>query len=192
MGQLASGRIQALGIRYYGELASGNNEVVASAALAGLFRPILSSGVTLINARSVAAARGVEVIESRSSRARNFTSLLSVKLHTDTSERWVEGAVFEPASPRLVLLDGVDVEAPLEGTLLLICNNDQPGVIGDVGTLLGRHGLNIATFALGRGPAGAVGVVRIDESDGAPRVDEEILREIRALPAVRDAQVVRL
>ena len=60
------------------------------------------------------------------------------------------------------MLDGVDVEAPLEGTLLVIKNDDQPGVIGQVGTILGRHGVNIASFALGRDEAGAVGVVKVD------------------------------
>ena len=124
--------------------------MIVNAVLVGLFKPILSSGVTLVNARSVAAERGIEVVESRSTRPRNYTSLLSVKLHTSDGERWVEGAVFERTSPRLVLLDGIAVEAPLEGTMIVIRNNDQPGVIGDVGTILGRHGVNIANFALGR------------------------------------------
>ena len=94
--------------------------MIVNAVLVGLFRPILSSGVTLVNARSVAAERGIEVMESRSSRPRNYTSLMSVKLHTSEGERWVEGAVFERTTPRLVLVDGIAVEAPLEGTLIVI------------------------------------------------------------------------
>ena len=61
--------------------------------------------------------------------------------------------MFEPASPRLTLLDGIEVEAPLEGTLLVIKNADKPGVIGQIGSILGRHGVNIANFALGRDEA---------------------------------------
>ena len=99
---------------------------------------MLSGGVHLVNARAVAAERGIEVVESRSTRARNFTSLMSVKLHTSDGERWVEGTVFEQGEPRLVLLDGVPVEAPLDGTLIVIRNDDTPGVIGEVGTMLGR------------------------------------------------------
>ena len=64
---------------------------------------MLSGGVTVVNARAVAAERGIEVVESRSTRPRDFTSLLSVKLHTSDGERWVEGTVFEPSGPRLVL-----------------------------------------------------------------------------------------
>ena len=92
---------------------------------------------------------------------------MSIKLNTDAGERWVEGTVFEPNSPRLVSVRGVAVEAPLGGTMLIIANDDQPGVIGEVGTILGRHGVNIANFALGRGETGAIGVVNVDEDGGA-------------------------
>jgi len=190
--QMGEARVTALGVRYYGDLSEGNNDMIASAALVGLFRTMLSGGVTIVNARAVAAERGIEVIESRSSRVRNFTSLLSMKLHTDAGERWVEGTVFEHGGPRLVLVDGVPVEAPLEGTQIIIKNNDQPGVIGAVGTVLGQEGVNIANFALGRSQHGAIGVVGIDENGNNPRVNEAVLGELRAIPAVRSAQVVRL
>ena len=74
---------------------------------------MLSSSVTVVNARALAAERGLEVVESRSSRPRDFTNMLSVKLQTSGGERWVEGTVFERDSPRLTQLDGVAVEAPL-------------------------------------------------------------------------------
>jgi D-3-phosphoglycerate dehydrogenase len=142
----------------------------------------------MINARDVAAERGIEIIESRSSRARNFSNLISVKLHTSAGEYWLEGTVFEPGRPRLTMIDGVEVEAPLEGTLVVIHNEDQPGVIGEVGSILGRHGVNIASFALGRGDAGAVGIVNVD----APAGDERLMsavREIRSVAAVQGAHV---
>ena len=187
LGQISTGRIEDVSIRYYGELAEGNNEVLVGATLVGFFGTVLSSNVTPINARALAKERGIEVIESRSTRARNFTSLISVKLHTSDGERWAEGALFEQAGPRLVLLDGVRVEAPLEGTLVVIRNNDQPGVIGAVGMILGRHLVNIATFALGRGPTGAVAVVKIDREGGDdPQVTDDVLNEIRAVPAVQE------
>jgi D-3-phosphoglycerate dehydrogenase len=132
----------------------------------------------------------MEIIESRSTRARNYTNLISVKLHTSAGERWVEGAVFERTSPRLVLLDGIGVEAPLGGaTMIVIRNNDQPGVIGEVGTILGRHGVNIANFALGREGRNAIGVVIVDETSPIP---DAVLDEIRQVKAVREARVVRV
>ena len=85
-----------------------------------------------------------------------------MKIQTSDGEWWVEGTVFEPGSARLTAVDGVEIEVPLEGTLILIKNEDQPGVIGEVGTILGKAGVNIANFALGRGKGGAVGAVNID------------------------------
>ena len=99
--------------------------------------------------------------------------------------------MFEPARPRLTLLDGVEVEAPLEGTLLVIKNADQPGVIGQIGSILGRHGVNIANFALGRDEAGAVGVVQVDAAPDDPGLTTA-LPEIRAAAAVKEARVARL
>jgi len=187
--QMGEARTTGVGVRYYGELAAGRSDMLASAVLVGLFNQILSGGVTAVNAKAVAAERGIEVVESRSSRVRNFTSLLSVKLHTDAGERWVEGTIFEHGGPRLVLVDGVPVEAPLSGAQIVVKNYDQPGVIGAVGTVLGRHGVNIANFALGRGAEGALGVVSVDEAD---RVTPAVLAELRAIPAVRSAELVRL
>ena len=158
------GRVKALGVRYYGELAAGRTEMIANAVLVGMFQPMLEMGVTPVNARNVAHERGIEIIESKSTRGRNYTSLLSVKLHNPEGERWVEGAVFERTSPRLVLLDGIAVEAPLEGTMIVIRNTDQPGVIGDIGTILGKHRVNIANFALGR--QGDCRLVRISSPAG--------------------------
>src|SRR5205823_8179147 len=144
--QMGAARIEALGVRYYGALVESRGvDIVAASAAAGVLRPILSTGVSIVNARAAAKDRGIEIVESRSSRPRHFTSLLSIKLHTDAGERWVEGTVFEPASLRVVSVRGVNVEAPLGGTMLIIGNDDQPGVIGEVGTILGRHKVNIAS-----------------------------------------------
>jgi D-3-phosphoglycerate dehydrogenase len=163
--------------------------MILNAVLVGLFRPILSSGVTLVNAREVASERGLEVVESRSTRARNYTNLISVKLETARGGHWVEGVLFERTSPRLALVDGIAVEAPLEGTMIVLSNTDQPGVIGDIGTILGRHGVNIANFALGRSGDRAVGVVIVDETAPIP---DAVLDELRRVPAVRDVRLVRV
>jgi D-3-phosphoglycerate dehydrogenase len=187
--QVSSGRTHALGVRYYGPLLSAHGPLIASAAVAGLLRPILSTAVSVVNSRTVAAQRGIEIVESRSSRLRDFPDLLSLKLHTNEGDTWIEGTVFEPGSPRLTQIDGIDIEAPLEGTLLIIRNDDQPGVIGEVGTILGRHRINIASFALGRRAGGAVGVVNLDV-DGSDEPGP-MLEELRSVPAVRQACLVR-
>jgi D-3-phosphoglycerate dehydrogenase len=187
--QMNDQRAHGLGVRYYGELADSRNDMIVSSVLVGLFKPILSTSVTPVNARAVAAERGLEITESRSSRARHFTSLISVKLLTAGGERWAEGAVFERTAPRLVAVDGIPIDAPLEGTMIVIRNTDQPGVIGAVGTLLGKHKVNIANFALGRAGTSAVGVVNVDETAEIPEV---VLDEIRAVAGVREARIVRV
>jgi D-3-phosphoglycerate dehydrogenase len=191
--QMGAARVQGLGVRYYGKLADTRAaDVLASSAAAGVLRPILSNGVSMVNARTVAADRGIDIVESRSTRPRHYTSLVSIKLQTDAGERWAEGTVFEPASLRLVSIRGVAVEAPLAGTILIVANDDRPGVIGEVGTILGGHGINIASFALGRGESGAIGVVNIDDdAAGATGLDEAVAA-IRRAPAVREVWVVRL
>lgn len=193
LAQMGAARIDAIGLRYYGRLADSRAlDVLAAGAAAGMLRPILSGGVSIVNARSAARDRGIEIVESRSTRPRHFTSLVSVKLHTSDGERWAEGTVFEPGVPRLVSLRGINVEAPLAGTMLVICNDDQPGVIGDVGTILGSHRVNIANFALGRNETGAVGIVNVDEDADAASPLETAVNAIRRVPAVRDAWLVRL
>jgi D-3-phosphoglycerate dehydrogenase len=189
--QMNDHRAKTVSVRHYGELAQARTDMIANAVLAGLFKPILSSGVTLVNARTVAAARGIEIVESRSTRRRDYTSLFSVKLEADHGSRHVEGAVFERSVPRLVRVDGVAVEAPLEGTMIVVCNSDQPGVVGAVGTILGRHGINIATFALGREADRAVGVVIVDEDPARP-IPDAVLDELRKVTGMREVRLVRV
>jgi D-3-phosphoglycerate dehydrogenase / 2-oxoglutarate reductase len=192
--QITDGRTQTIGIRYYGPLVSEQAEIIASSVVAGVLRPILSSNVTVINARALAGERGIEVVESRSSRPRAFANMLSVKLNTTEGERWIEGTVFEGESPRLTTLDGVDVEVPLDGvgTLLVIRNEDQPGVIGEIGTVLGQNRLNIGSFALGRSPAGAVGVVNLDQASGDNARSGQAIEQLRAVKAIREVKLVTL
>jgi D-3-phosphoglycerate dehydrogenase len=189
--QMSDGRARSVGIRYYGDLANGRTDMLANAVLAGMFKPILSSGVTLVNARAVAAERGIEVVESRSTRRRDYPSLISVQLQTADGVRQVEGTVSERGIPRLVFLDGIVIDSPVEGTMIVTCNTDQPGVIGQVGTILGRHDVNIATFALGREKDRAVAVAIVDEPADKP-VPDAAIEELRKVNAIREARIVRV
>jgi len=184
--QLVTDRPEEIGIRYYGPLMTAYENVIGSAVLAGVLSKVAI--VTAVNARAVAAERGLDVVESRSTRPRDFMHVVSVKVRSAKRERWAEGIVIEPSGPRLYALDGVPIEAPLSGTLIVMANEDRPGVIGDVGTTLGRHGINIASFALGRDSSGAVGVISVDAGTGL----EEAVSEIAKLKNVREASVVRL
>ena len=115
--------------------------------------------------------------------------LLSLKLATSAGElRW--GTEFVRLRP-LILLNGVPLDAQLPGTTLLFMNNDQPGVVGQIGTILGKHNVNIANFGLGRSETGAVAAVNVDEP-ADKKIDEAVMREIRALKPVKNAWLVRV
>ena len=90
-----------------------------------------------------------------------------------------------------MFLDGIVVDSPVEGTMVVTCNTDQPGVIGEVGTILGRHDVNIATFALGRERDRAVAVAIVDEPADKP-VPDAALEELRQVKAIREARIVRV
>jgi D-3-phosphoglycerate dehydrogenase len=190
LGQMGAAPIEGVSVRYYGALAGSSNPLIVSAVLEGLLRTVLSTPVTPVNARTVATERGIDVSESHSPRARSYTSLLSVKLHTAEGERYVEGTVVH-GEPRLVLLNGVPLDAPLDGSMVLMMNYDTPGVIGAVGTILGRHSVNIANFALGRSETGAVGVVTVDDRDGTA-LSKTVMEELRGIAAVKNAWAVRV
>jgi D-3-phosphoglycerate dehydrogenase len=186
--QICDGRLSEVGIRYYGETVDINTHLIASSIIMGILEPILGDGVNLINARKQLDERGILLIESRSNRVRSYSNLISVRVKTEVREEWIEGTILSQDNTRLVSVDGIDIESPLHGSILFIRNNDTPGVIGQIGTLLGNNQINIANFALGRGENHhAVGVVNVDS-----QISEELLQQIRGCPSIRFARVVQL
>ena len=168
IGQMGEARIESLSVRYYGELATGQHPLIANAALVGLFEAILHDTVTEVNARAVATARGIDLVESSSTRKRIYRSLVSLKLTTSAGARWVEGTCSPTGEAGVARRRSARGAA--DWTILLIENNDQPGVVGQLGTLLGKHGINIANFSLGRTDTGsAVGAVQLDEPKPIPK-----------------------
>ena len=178
-------------IQYAGEPAEIGSHVIRSAVLAGLLKAALGEEINLVNAPQEAAARGIVVEETTRRRERGFPNTIEVGVTDGGREFSLEGTVGQDGSPRIVSLDGMGLEAPLEGTLLLSRNIDVPGVIGRIGTALGSLGVNIATFALGRrtstGGGEALALVGLDGE-----VSPSIVQEIRSLPSVTDARLVHL
>ncbi|HSR66302.1 MAG TPA: phosphoglycerate dehydrogenase [Acidobacteriota bacterium] len=187
VGRICGIRFSEIGVRYYGELAKLNTKPVTSRIVNAVLRPSLSEDVNDINARDRAAERGIEVIETVSSRSRSYSNLISIQLRNVEETEWIEGAILHQGNLHLVSIDGIDIEAPLGDHLLFIRNDDKPGVVGQVGTILGNAGINIASFMLGRGArqAHAIGVLNVDDS-----LSREVLDQIRQVPAVRFAQAI--
>ncbi|GAC1673468.1 MAG: phosphoglycerate dehydrogenase [Candidatus Acidiferrum sp.] len=182
-------------IRYAGEVAEVGTHLLRSAVLAGMLNAVLDEKVNVVNAPAVAAARGLTVEEESRRREHGFPNTLEVAALPGKSGSaagfTAEGTVLHDGSPRVLQIDGIPVEAELEGTLLYLRNDDKPGVIGQVGTTLGTLGVNIATFALGRRNAAAgaeaVSLVRLDGE-----VSASILEPIREIPAITEARLIRL
>jgi len=187
----ASRSFSRIRIRYAGEPAELGSHMIRSAVLVGVLNAVLGEKVNLVNAPAEATARGMQVEETIRRRERGFPNTIEVGVQDGSREFTLEGTVGQDGSPRIVSLDGMVLEAPLEGTMLLTRNVDVPGVIGRIGTELGTLGVNIATFALGRrAPGGGGEALALVGLDG--NVDASVVQHVRALPSVTDARLVRL
>jgi D-3-phosphoglycerate dehydrogenase len=181
VGQLTHGAIARISIHSEGAAAELNQKPIVSAVLAGFLRTQTDT-VNMVNAPLLAKERGMEVREVRTEREADYHTLIRVSVKTDTGERSVAGTLFGDQAPRLVELFGIKVEADLAGHMLYVVNEDAPGFIGRLGTLLGESGVNIGTFHLGRRSAGgeAVLLLSVDEA-----VDADLIARVRQLAGVK-------
>ncbi len=190
-----NGNIETLTLNFNGRLAQLKTDLIRNAALAGLLHG--SEGVNRINAASAAGERGIRLLENKREHAPGGSGdTLRLIAHTEGGDFAVTGTVLHGGSPRLMRYNGIDVEAELAGTLLVIRNNDVPGVIGRIGTVLGEAQLNIANFALGRRVEGernetrAVAVVQVDRPAAAAL--QQAVEQLRAVAAIKSVRVIEL
>jgi D-3-phosphoglycerate dehydrogenase / 2-oxoglutarate reductase len=188
---IATGNPRTVRLTYLGKIADNNTHLLRNAGLAGVLSRSTAQRANVVNAMQIAEQRGWNVAETHEKRSVH-TDSIRLELETDGGITVVEGAVFLE-KPRLTQVDGIYCEAPLAGFLIFMKNQDVPGVIGHVGSVLGRNGINIANFSLGRRdtaagePLEAVAVVAIDGA--AP---ESVLAQLKENPAVRLAKAVEV
>lgn len=187
--QMVDGGLREVSVRYSGDAADLEVKPITAALLTGLQKKSLPERVNVVNAPSLARERGIRVDETISSEAEDYTSLITVELTTDKSKRRVAGTLFGRKEPRIVRVDDYRMEAVPSGYMLVFSNQDTPGVIGKIGTILGSNKINIAGMQLGRmAPHGmAVAVVNVDST-----IPPAVLHEIRMLPNLFDAKLVEL
>jgi len=191
LAQAGKGGIEAIDLVYGGSLAEAKTDLIRNAAIAGLLQG--SENVNRINAAAVAQERGIRVHEEKQESHRGgAASVITVELHTAAGTSHASATVIHGEQPRLLEFDGIDIETPLEGDLLVCRNIDVPGVIGRIGSILGEHGVNIANFALGRERSGnkpvkALAVVQVD----AP-VSTAVLEDLVKIEAMLEAKPVSL
>lgn len=167
VGQLAHGNLEKISIEREGAAAELNGKPITGAVLAGFMRRY-SDSVNMVNAPYLAKERGLEVSEVRQSREGAFNTLIRVTVQTAEGPRSVAGTLFGNDAPRLVEIFGIGIEAELSGHMLYVVNDDKPGFIGRIGTLLGSHDINIGTFNLGRREAGGEAVLLLSLDQKIP------------------------
>ena len=184
---LAQGQFVGVTLRYQGDIAEHNTAILKAATLVGLLGQVSGAAVNIINAPVLAQQRGLQITEQTSADSREYASLITATLHTTADDITVAGTSMRD-EPHLVRVNDywMDV-APSAPYLLFVDNQDQPGIIGAVGTTAGRHNINISFMEVGRiAPRGqAMMVVGSDDP-----ISEAVLSEIKALPQVDNARVV--
>jgi D-3-phosphoglycerate dehydrogenase len=188
-GQILKGGIEEVSIEYSGDVVNYDVAPITIACLKGLLDQLLDMYVNFVNAPFVAKERGIKVVEVKSSRATDFASSITIKVRTKDGENIVEGALFGKKEPRIVRIDKFLLDAVPEGNLLLLQNEDKPGVIGNVGTLLAANNVNVARLHLGRSAEGAeaVSVWSVDTP-----VAKGLVEKILKLPNMIAVNVIEL
>ena len=183
-GQLTDGPITGVVIEYAGDVGEMNTRALTSAALAGVLQPMLGT-VNMVSAPIVARERGIKVDEVRQSQRGAYETYIRLTVRTNSIERSVAGTVFSDGKPRIIQIKGIELESDFGRHMLYVTNQDRPGFIGALGSLLGNAKVNIASFHLGRKAEGedAICLVQIDEP-----VPDSVLWAVQKLAQVRQAK----
>jgi D-3-phosphoglycerate dehydrogenase len=187
--QMCQGAIQKAVLQYRGDVARRSTRLISAAFTAGLLETRLEQGVNIVNAPVLAAERGIEIVEEASSQKGDFSTVLRVDVHTDKKVYTAAGTLFGNQFLRLVQLGPYHLDAYLDGLMLVFTHRDLPGLIGFIGTIFGKHQVNIAQMTVGRQQPGgeAIAVLNLDALP-----PEEAVREVRAHPQISSVSVVKL
>jgi D-3-phosphoglycerate dehydrogenase len=196
------GNVESLALTYNGRLAQLKTDLIRNAAIAGFLEG--TDGINRINAAAAATDRGIRIQEDKREHVAGGTgAVLRLTLHSDAGDSVATATVLHGHSPRLLSYDGIDIEAELSGTLAVIRNQDVPGVVGRIGTILGEHKLNIGNFALGRSGAErgrsprlhegqALAVVQLDVHAESHEGLQSAVADLRKVEAIASVRLVEL
>ena len=186
-GQLTDETIRGIVIEYAGDVGEMNTRALTSAALSGILAPQMGQ-VNMVSAPIVAKERGIKVDEVRQTKRGAYETYIRITVKTDKYERAVAGTVFTDGRPRIIQIKGIELECNFGPNMLYVTNNDKPGFVGNVGTILAKAGINMGTFHLGRiAPGGDA--ISIIETDG--EVPEAVMAEVQKVPNVIQVKQLR-
>lgn len=185
-GQLTHTGLKSVEVIFEGKAARLNTKPLMAVALQGLLKPLVED-VNMVNAPAIAQDRGIKVSETKREEAVDYPSRIQITVTTEQQTRTVSGTVFGNDKPRIIEVNGVLLEAALSENVLYVNNEDKPGLIGDLGKLLGEAGINIANFHLGRNEerSDAIALLELDQ-----KVDKAVLDKAAALPSVKQVELL--
>lgn len=187
--QIAKDGVEEVNLEFVGDLAEMETGPITVAFLKGLFTPILKDAVNYVNAPMIAKERGIRVVESRSSQHADFTNLLTVRVKTASGENVLSGTVFGKNEPRLVRFNTFRLEALPSGPMLFVVNEDVPGVIGALGSMLGSFAVNISRMTVGMEEAKGRNIILLNTN---VLLTKDQLQQVVALPHINDAMALDL
>ena len=188
IGQITESGITKVQVEYEGIATQMNTRPINAVLLQSLLAPVLDVSVNMVNAPVVAKERNIDVSEVKHNRAGDYLTLMRLTVTTAKRTRVVEGTLSADQQPRIVNIMGIDIEAQLSEHMLFVANDDKPGFIGALGTLLGAAGINIASFHLGRAREGegAIALVDVDQP-----ISGDLLQQVCALPHVQQVTALK-
>jgi D-3-phosphoglycerate dehydrogenase len=187
--QMAQGSIQRAVLSYRGEVARRSTKLVTAAFAAGLLEYRLAEHVNIVNAELLARERGIDIVEQSSGKKGDFSTLIRAEVTTDKKSYTAAATLFGNQYLRIVQLGPYHLDTFMDGVMLIFTHRDVPGLIGFIGTIFGKHQVNIAQMTVGRQVPGgeAIAVLNLDSMP-----PEEALKEVRAHPQISSLSVVRL
>ncbi len=186
---IAPGRIKDIDVQYRGSIAEMAVEPVTLNFAIGLLQRHFDMPLNVVNVSVLAKERGVSIDETKNPEAKDVASSFRAKVVTDKVTRTVTGSVFGETLLRIIEIDGFNIEMTPQGAVLVIFNDDKPGVIGSVGTVCGRHNINICTMGVGQKPAEQKATLAVS-LDKEP--DVKAIEELSKLEFVNEIYVCKL
>jgi D-3-phosphoglycerate dehydrogenase len=187
--QYFQGAVKKVTVKYSGDVTQYTLAPLTLAVLKGLLAPILGESVNYVNAPLLAKERGIEIVETKTTGLEDFAHFIELDVETEKGSGIVIGSLFGKSDSRIVRINEFYVDAVPSGYMLVIINKDMPGVVGEVGTLLGKNKINIAEMSLGRKKEGERALTVINTDSEVPK---EVLETLKRSEKIIDIKLIRL
>jgi D-3-phosphoglycerate dehydrogenase len=189
LASITPGALEKVEVIYRGAIGQMNVAPITTHLLVGLMAPRMELPVNVINAPLLAKQRGVEIEQITSEKVREFANLMEVTVVTDQARRTAVGTIFGTRFPRIIALDGYRMELKPEGHIVVILNEDKPGVVGRYGTVFGKNSINIADMTFSRKMKLGLALVGINLDQAPPKA---VMDEVREIDFVKSAHYINL